>query len=208
MSLQVLPLAVTMMAGPQILSAIVLVTGERPVPVSLAFLSGVAIATTVGVSVMIGLAGVLGDEVSLGSSGESGSTGNVVQYALVALLVFGAIRNYVNRATVQPPKWLGSLQTADAKKALKTGLLLIGLMPSDLLVMMTVGVNLQQANAGVVDAIPFIVATVVIAALPLSAFVLFRRRAERAMPALRDWMTANAGIVNMVVCVIFIALIV
>ena len=51
MSLQVLPLAITMMAGPQIMSAIVFVTTGRPIRVSLAFLSGVLIATLAGVGI-------------------------------------------------------------------------------------------------------------------------------------------------------------
>lgn len=41
---EVLPLAITVMAGPQILSVIILVTGVRPVASSLAFIVAVAIA--------------------------------------------------------------------------------------------------------------------------------------------------------------------
>jgi small neutral amino acid transporter SnatA (MarC family) len=65
-SLQILPLAITMMAGPQIMSAIVLLTSTTPVPASLAFLTGVTIAAIVGVAIARGLAAVLGSSVSLG----------------------------------------------------------------------------------------------------------------------------------------------
>jgi hypothetical protein len=93
MDLAILPLAVTMMAGPQIMSAIVFVTSDRAVPVSLGFLTGVAIATTAGVAIAAGLASLLGDQVSLGDSSDNGSTGHVIQYALVALIVAFALKN-------------------------------------------------------------------------------------------------------------------
>jgi len=56
MDLQILPLAITMMVGPQIMSAIIFVTTPRAVRVSSAFLLGVAVATTVGVAITRGLA--------------------------------------------------------------------------------------------------------------------------------------------------------
>ena len=55
MSLEVLPLAITMMAGPQIMSAIVLVTSEGPVKKSFAFVMGVLLATAIGVAALTGI---------------------------------------------------------------------------------------------------------------------------------------------------------
>jgi hypothetical protein len=49
--------------------------------------------------------------------------------------------------------------------------------------------------------------TVLIAALPILAYLLFRRRAEAAMPKVRDWMNANSWLVNIIVFGIFIILI-
>ncbi|GAA3371992.1 hypothetical protein GCM10017744_101710 [Streptomyces antimycoticus] len=59
-NLQILPLAVTMMAGPQIVAAVILVTTARPVRVSLAFLLGAAVATAAGVALAGGCAGCWG----------------------------------------------------------------------------------------------------------------------------------------------------
>jgi len=72
---------------------------------------------------------------------------------------------------------------------------------------MTVGVNLEQNNLGLLAALPFIAATTLIAALPLLLYLLFSSRAERLMPQVRDWMNANSWLVNIIGCVIFIALI-
>jgi hypothetical protein len=156
MELQILPLAITMMAGPQIMSAIIFLTAPKPLKLSTFFIAGVAIATTVGVA--LALASILGSD-SLGDSSDAGSTGNLIQYLLVGLLVALAVKNYLGRETAEPPNWLGTLQSADEKKALTTGLLVILVMPSDIIIMLTVGVNLVQNNAGLIAALPFIGAT-------------------------------------------------
>lgn len=207
MNLQILPLAITMMAGPQIMTAIIFVTHPKPIRVSVAFLAGVAVATSLGVLMALGVANLLGDQVSLGGSSDAGSLGNIIQFALVALLIAGAVKNYLGRRTAEPPKWLGQLMAADPRKALRTGLLLILLMPSDVVIMLTVGMNLAQNELSWVHSLPFIGATLLIAGLPLISFVLFRRQAEKIMPRMRDWMNANSWLVNIIVCGIFLVLI-
>jgi hypothetical protein len=207
-NLQVLPLAITMMAGPQIMSAIVFVTTSRAVRVSVAFLLGVLVATTAGIVVARGLAAVLGSAVPVdGESAGASTLGTVIQVVLIVLLVLVALKNYLGRAAAEPPKWLGALMTAAPSAAAKTGLLVILAMPSDIVIMLTVGMNLEHNNAGVPAAIPFIAATVLVAALPLLAFLLFQKRAASAMPAVRDWMNSHSWLINIIVCLIFVAII-
>src|SRR5215213_4535864 len=208
MNLAIIPLAITMNAGPQIMSAIIFITAPKPLKLSAYFLAGVVIAVTVGLTITYTLAAALGNSISLGDSSDSGSLGNIIQYLLVGLLVFLAVKNYLGRETVEPPRWLGALQNADAKRAFVTGLLVILLMPSDIIIMLTVGTNLAQSNAGLVAALPFIAATLLVAALPLLFFLLFHRRAQGFMPKVRDWMNSNSWLVNIIVCGVFIALIV
>jgi hypothetical protein len=207
MNLDILPLAITMMAGPQIMSAIIFVTTPKPVKISVSFIAAVAIAVTVGVLITRTLAALLGNIVSLGDPSNAGSLGHIIQYLLVGLLVALAVKNYVNRETIEPPRWLGTLMTADWKTALKTGLLLILLFPSDVIVQLTVGVNLEHNDLGLVAALPFIAATTLIAALPLLLYLLFHRRAQRLMPQVREWMNTHSWLVNIIACVIFIVLI-
>jgi hypothetical protein len=207
MSLAVIPLAITMNAGPQIMSALIFVTANKPLKLSAYFLAGVVIAVTVGVTVTYTLASVLGNSVSLGDPSDSGSIGNIIQYLLVGLLVFLSIRSYVRRETSEPPRWLGALQNAKPTTAFTTGLLLLSVFPSDLVILVTVGVNLAQNDASLLGAVPFMAATIFIAALPALAYLLFRHRAKRAMPKVRDWMNTNSWLVNIIVYVIFIILI-
>jgi hypothetical protein len=208
MNQAILPLAITMMAGPQIMSAIIFVTASKPVKVSASFIAGVAIATTLGVAITLAAVSLLGSSVSLGDSSNSGSAGHIIQYLLVGALVALAVKNYLGRETAEPPKWLGALQSADSNKALKTGLLVILLMPSDIIILLTVAVNLVQSGAGFLAALPFIGATILVAALPLLLFLLFHRRAQKFMPKVRDWMNETSWLVNIIVCGVFIALIV
>jgi len=196
-----------MNAGPQIMSAIIFVTASKPLKPSAYFITGVVIAVTVGTTITYALASMLGNGVSLGDSSDSGSLGNIIQYLLVGLLIFLSIRNYVRRETIEPPRWLGALQNAGPRTAFTTGLLLLSVFPSDFVVLMTVGVNLAQHNASLVGAVPFIAATILIAALPVLSYLLFRRRAERAMPTVRDWMNTHSWLVNIIVYVVFIVLI-
>ncbi|HEY6712282.1 MAG TPA: GAP family protein [Rubrobacter sp.] len=207
MSLSVIPLAITMNAGPQIMSALIFVTANKPLKLSAYFLGGVVIAVTAGLTITYTLASVLGNSVSLGDSSDSGSLGNIIQYVLVGLLVFLSIRSYLTRATSEPPRWLGAMQNAKPRTAFLAGLLLLSVFPSDLVILITVGVNLAQHNASLLAALPFIGATILIAALPVLSYLLFRRRAEVAMPKVRDWMNTNSWLVNIIVYVIFILLI-
>src|SRR5215204_4386236 len=192
-----------MMLGPQIISAIIFVTTSKPVKLSAYFLAAVAIAATLGVAIFF----VLANNLSLGDPNDSGSTGNILQYVFVGLLVVMSIMNYVRRATIEPPKWLGALQNAEPGTAFKTGLMMIGLMPSDLIIMLTVGTNLSQNNSSLFAALPFLAVTVLVAALPVLFYLLFRRRAKEFMPKMRNWMNNNAWAVNVIVYVVFIAII-
>ena len=207
MNLAVIPLAITMNAGPQIMSAIIFVTAPKALKLSAYFLAGVVIALTLGVTITYTLATALGNSISLGDPSNNGSLGKIIQYLFVGLLVFLSIKSYVRRESIEPPRWLGALQNAKPRRAFTTGLLLLSVFPSDFVVLMTVGVNLAQNNVSLLAALPFIAGTVFIAALPVLSYLLFHRRAVRVMPKVRNWMNTNSWLVNIIVYVIFIVLI-
>jgi hypothetical protein len=52
-------------------------------------------------------------------------------------------------------------------------------------------------------AVSFVAATIFIVALPVLAYLLFRRRAQRVMPKVRDWMNTNSWLVNIIVYIVF-----
>jgi hypothetical protein len=206
MDAQLLPLAITMMAGPQIMSAIVLVTGERPVRPSLAFVAAVAIAASAGILILFALVSLLG--VSLSSSSSPSTASKVIQVALVGLLIAASIKTYLGRETAEPPKWMGSLQSASIGRAFQLGLMLILLMPSDLVIMLTTAVHLHSHQESVTTAWALVALTTLVAAMPILGYLLFRKRAVTVMPKVRNWMNTNSWLVNIIVFAIFIVLIV
>ena len=203
MDLHILPLAVTMVAGPQEMTAIVFVTHPAAVRVSAAFMAGATVAVVAGTTIMYLLAGTL----HLGLPSDKGSTGAIIQYVLVAVLAALALRTYRHRDRVEPPKWLGGLLEASPRKALVMGFLLLLVFPTDLATLATVGVHLQHNHHALIDAAPFWGLTLLIAALPLLTYLLFRRRAERLALKVRDWMGTNSWLVNIFVLGLFIVLI-
>jgi Sap, sulfolipid-1-addressing protein len=206
MDTAILPLAITMMAGPQILSAIIFVTGDQPVKVSLAYVAGVGLAAGASVLFWYLLAGALHLTPKMGS--EPSTASKIVSLVLVGVLILASVKAWLGRETAEPPKWLGSLQDSGWQHAFRLGLLLILLMPSDLVIAMTTGAHLQSGGHAYSEGLPFIGLTALIAALPIIFYLLFRRRAAVAMPKVRDWMNANSALVNIAVYVIFIVLIV
>ena len=202
---EILPLAITMMAGPQILSAILFVTGESPVRTSLAFVIAIPIGMAVAILVFMSVAGLF--ESPLRDESDPSTAARVVQVVFVGLLILAALKAYLGRETAEPPSWLGKIQEAGPGRAFVVGLLLISLFPSDLVVLLTTGVNLASHDSSFTEALPLIGLTTLIAALPLLAYVLFRRRAQALMPKARDWMNANSWLLNIAVYALFIVLV-
>jgi hypothetical protein len=202
---EILPLALTMMIGPQIITSIILITSTNAVRASLAYVTGIAAAATAGTLVFTGLANLF-DWTSPGSQ-EPSRTALLIQSLLILLLLGAAIKTYINRDKITLPKWMGSLQNATPQKAFKVAIGLILIMPTDLVAMATVGINLASNNADSIKLLPFITLTVFIAALPLLFYLVFRNRAAEAMPKVRSWMNDNSWVVSMAAYIVFIALI-
>ncbi|MEX1124480.1 MAG: GAP family protein [Acidimicrobiia bacterium] len=196
----VLPMAFVMNAGPQIVSAIFLATSQNARRNSIAFLLGVTTVATTGTILAFLVIEAFGSDDSTAEA-----TANApIDYVIIALLLFLVLRVYLRRHVTEPPAWMGKLQTATPGYSYKLGLLLYGLMPTDIITMFTVGGFLALHDAALRNAIPFIAATVLIASIPLLILLLMGERAEVILPKMRNWMTTNAWIVNEVVIVFFL----
>lgn len=199
----ILPAAFTMIAGPQIISAVVLTTSRDPRRNSLAYIAGVATAVLLGVAVTFAAASLASDAVARAGGSDAVKW---IDYAFVALLAAAAIRALVTRKTAEPPSWLTALQEAEAGRAYRIGLLLFLLMPSDIMVMLSVGRYLVKNGLGYLNAIPFITLTLLLVSLPLLAYLLLGSRAESILPQVRDWMNDNSWLINIAVYLFFIYL--
>jgi cytochrome c biogenesis protein CcdA len=196
--LTVLPMAIVMSAGPQIVTAIFLATSQDAKRNSLAFLTGVAVATTIGVTVFY----LLGSRVGPGD--DDGKTW--LDWVIIGLLAVLALRVYLRRTTTEPPKWMGKLQEANPRFAVTIGFLLYMLMPTDLIAMATVGAFIASRGEPWWHALGFVALTLLIAGLPFLMLLALGRRAETLLPRLRRWMTDNSWVVNEAVILFFLAM--
>jgi Sap, sulfolipid-1-addressing protein len=202
--LKTLPLAIVMIAGPQIISAFFFATSENWKGTSLAYVLGALIAITVFVTIAYFIAkGVKGG----GSDDASKRTsGHVLDAVILALLVFGAVYTFLKRKTAEPPKWMGRLQTATPKFAFVLGLLLLGVFPTDIVSSFSVGASIARDGHPWTYTVPFILLTVFLVALPSLLVVIMGKRAAVFLPKVRDWMNNNSWMVSEFVIGLFIVL--
>jgi Sap-like sulfolipid-1-addressing protein len=189
-----------MVMGPQILSAIFLVTSRDPVKNSAAVLIGVLLAASISMLIWFGLYEALGINPRNGSSASPGTA----DYVVAALLAAAGIHTFLGRRNASVPKWMTALQEAEPKRAFSLGFLLILAMPTDIVAVISTVHWLHVNGLGVLHCWPVVAATTAIMALPVLAYLLLGRRAREAMPGIRDWLTSNAWLVNIVVIVYFI----
>ena len=97
-----------------------------------------------------------------------------------------------------------ALQEAKPRRAFTLAFLLILLMPTDIVAVISTVHWLHVHDDGVLHGWPLVAATTLLMALPILAYLLLGRRAREAMPGIRDWLTTNAWVVNVVVIAYFI----
>jgi hypothetical protein len=194
----VLPMAVVMSAGPQIVTATFLATSQGAKRNSLAFLAGVAVATTISVTVFF----LLGS----GIAGKQKEGKDWLDWLIIGLLVFLLIWVFVRRNETQPPKWMGRLQDANPRFAVTIGFLLYLLMPTDLVAAATVGAYVARQGDPWWHTLGFVVLTILIAGLPFIVLLAMGKRAESVLPRIREWMNANSWMVNEAVLLFFLAM--
>lgn len=201
--LAVLPLALTMNLGPQIITAFSLITAKNPVKKSLYYLLAILVASS---SVTL-VAFLVFELANTKGPSSTKSTGNqAIDYIIVGLLVFLGIYVFLNRKKNKKPKWLSTVQEADSKRIFILGLGLYSFFPTDLISNLTVAQYLASHKMHFYSAFPFLALTLLIAALPLLSYLLFKRRAEKVMPKIQEWLVTHAWIVNEVVIVFFICM--
>jgi hypothetical protein len=197
--MKVLPLAVVMIAGPQMVTAIMLVTSTRPRRNSYAFVGGAVLATILGTSVFYVVARVLKLKASTKGSGSA-----TVAWVLVAVLVLAAIWVFRGRKKSEPPKWMSTLQSEDPKGALILGFVLFLVMPTDLMMTFTVGAYLAAHGSPLWHASGFWLLTALLIGSPLLILLLMGTHADTLLPRMRDWMSSHSWVVSEVVIAFFL----
>jgi hypothetical protein len=195
--LTILPMAFVMIAGPQILSAVLFATSEHWERNSAAYVTGAALSITIFVTAAYYL---------LNGISDAGASNDAIYIVVLALLAIAAIHTYRTRETSEPPKWMGRLQTASPRFAFTLGFLLLGVFPTDILTSVAVGSYLAAHGDPWRHCLPFIGLTLLFVATPALILLAFHERAKVFLPKVRDWMNTNSWVVNEIVIVFFVAI--
>jgi hypothetical protein len=187
-----------MVMGPQILTAIFLVTSKEPVKNSIAMVIGVVLAASLSLLIWFGIVKAVGIDP------KGGGSPTTADFVVAGLLALAAIHTFLGRGTASVPKWMTALQEAEPRRAFSLAFLLILLMPTDIVAVISTANWLHDQHENVLHGWPLVAATTLLMALPILAYLLLGHRARDAMPRIRDWLTGNAWLVNIVVIVYFI----
>jgi hypothetical protein len=194
---KLLPMAIVMVAGPQVLSAIFLATSENWRRNSAAYVLGASLSiTTVGA-----IAFLLG-----GGASDRGASDDALYIVVLILLFAAGAHVYMARETAEPPKWMGRLQTATPGLSLRLGFLLLGVFPTDILTSVAMGTYLASKHDTFWHFLPFLALTLLILATPGLLVAALGERGKVLLPKVRDWMNDNSWIVNEAVIGLFILL--
>jgi hypothetical protein len=199
--LTVLPMAIVMVAGPQILSAIFLATSEKWKRNSAALISGVLLSVTFFVTLTYVLVRLVFDAEA---ASDDSSSGDWITWIILILLIVAGVHKFVTRKTSTTPKWMGKLEEATPKMAFRLGFLMLGLFPTDIITNVVVGSSLARDGDPWAYCLPFVLVTTLLMAVPALFVVLLGKKAEAVLPKVRDWMNDNSWIVSEVVIVFFI----
>ncbi|WP_129113353.1 GAP family protein [Halegenticoccus tardaugens] len=197
--LTVLPLAIVMVAGPQILSAVFLATSEDWRRNSASFVLGAALS----VGLLVALAYLFSN-----GSIERGGSSDAIHAVVLVLLLVAMAHTYLKRGESKPPKWMGTLQSARPTFAFKLGFLLLGFFPTDVLTAVSVGSYLAANRLPWTDSLPFLALTLLFLSLPSLTLLAFGERAEAFLPRARDWMKTHSWVINELVLAFFVAMVV
>ncbi|WP_126664402.1 GAP family protein [Haloterrigena salifodinae] len=199
---QVLPLAIVMIAGPQILSPIFLATSEEWRKNSAAYVFGASLS----ISLIVVVAYLLGNRFG-GGGGLLGASAKQLLYLVVlVLLLYAAVETYRKRNVSEPPEWMGKLTSASPRFSFRLGFLLLGVFPTDIVTSISVGTYLAANGDPVTDAAGFVLLTLFILALPSLGVFVLGKRAEATLPKIRDWMNDNSWIISELVIGLFVVL--
>lgn len=203
MDIAILPLALTVMMGPQILVGMLLITREDPIKSSLVYV--LAIISTLILTTFIYYS--ISKHIGLHEISVSGKP--IIKYILITLFIVLIIRAIINRnKTTNPPKWMRGVTTSSLSKVFIIGLSLIAFMPTDIAISFTVGNLLNTESNSFVDAWPFFTAVLFISLLPLIIYFSLGKNGPKHLEKANIWLNTHGYLINVIVLTFFIFLLI
>ncbi|PZF86969.1 GAP family protein [Micromonospora deserti] len=204
--LTILPMAVVMVAGTQLVAAVFLASADRPRAASLGYLAGAALVVGGGVTASWLVTRSIKISVAGADHGGRNPIETRIDQVVLVLLVALAVIVFLRRHSAGPPAWMGRLQRAGPGYAVKLGVLLFLGMPADDLTMITVGATAARHDLAWWHLLPFVLFTLGLLALPLLSLLLLGHRAEAVLPRIRDGAAHHSWLVSEIVIGFFLAM--
>jgi len=194
-------MAIVMISGPQIVSAVFFAVSSRWRANSAAYVVGALIAVCVMSYIAFTLVG------AIHTSGHAHTgTERDIDIGVLVLLVVLAFSVYRRRGQAEPPKWMSSLTEARPRFAFVLGILLFLLFPGDIIAVAICSAHVVREHGELIDLAPFVGLTILLVASPAIVSLALGSRAAVVLPKVRDWMTGNSWIVSEVVIAFFFVL--
>lgn len=197
----IIPLSLTVMLGPQILVAMLLITRKDAIRSSLVYIIAVVSTLVATTYVYYSVASITHFH-KISISGKP-----ILKYILVLFLFYVLVKTIVNRKKItKQPKWLTNIHNCSLPRVFYYGFMLIAFMPGDIAVEFTIGNLLNSNNESFTDAIPFFAAVALITCVPLFTFLTLGKKGHEKMEKANTWLNTHGYLINVVTLSIFILL--
>jgi threonine/homoserine/homoserine lactone efflux protein len=203
----ILPLAIGVALSPlPIIAVILMLFSKNARKTSLGFFVGWFLGVTVVATVVI----LVANPAQQSTGGEESPLSAIVHLLLGVLLLILAYRDWKRRPKpgeqVAMPKWMSSIDSMTAGKALGLGALLSGVNPKNLALTLAAGVTIAAAGLSTTQTIVALAVFIIIACVTVAApVVVYSVLGDKATPTLnswKDWLTYNNSAVMMVLCLV------
>ncbi|NER09814.1 Sap, sulfolipid-1-addressing protein [Muriicola jejuensis] len=198
----ILPLALTVMLGPQILVGMLLIMRKDAIKSSLIYI--LSIVSTLMLTTFLYYKLIENTDLHNVSMGGR----PFLKYVLILFFIILIIRSVINRNKItKPPKWMKGISSASLSEIFFIGFFLIAFMPTDVIVAFSVGNILNGESGNFWDALPFFGAVLLVSLFPLTIyFSLGRSKRAKYLENVNNWLNTHGYLINVVVMVFFIIL--
>jgi threonine/homoserine/homoserine lactone efflux protein len=204
----ILPLAIGVALSPIPIIAVILMLFSRNArSTSLGFLAGWFLGVTVVATAVVFIA----NPAQQATGGEDSPMSAIVHILLGILLLVAAYRNWKKRTRpgeqVEMPKWMSSIDSMSAGKAVGLGALLSGVNPKNLALIVAAGVVIAAAglttSQTIIALVIFIILSCLSVAAPVVAYLVLGDKAQPMLDNWKAWLTQNNATIMTILLLVF-----
>lgn len=197
-----IPLAFTVILGPQLTVAILILTREKPITKSLAFILGISLGIVILTYIMHEFINYIH------VPNKPHWTQWALKIGLSLLILYLAFEAYKKRNDLtKEPSWMKTLNKSGPRILFLMGIGMVLFFPADIGAAINLAGILVNKNLNFSSAIPFFVFVFILISSPLCLYLLTGKKGPKIMSKVNHWINGNGWIINECVYLLFLALI-